>query len=847
MSTTHPNKKSTASNLQTELKSLMIKYCLGSGTQSLKSVYDFLFPSQKLKKNKGDFAFTITNQEEASNIPFGECLLVYHNDRRHLYWYWGPSKYDTIWYSSDSGWKLFQRLFDRKENQIACLSFVVFSLRKMMQMGKLCEIRSLNICNKTIPIGLNVNINEILFAVFPQIEKPVDFFGKQELKSIFDSHSGWRVSISTHQQTTLIQKYDPDNMDDGKTRTKKNSSRRDYLAMLSSNIKNQLTQIPIGQYLMEKFLASQISTNSDTPNHSNLQTINFIKAITHIEIANNSIKVTFPQSLLSSAMMTVSMELRHLGDESICYTEEDYRRCLFAIARECRNTPKHTTTFFAIKRRFSKVFSGYETDVTSLEKMISDFIRKKIIEKTDDDEYIFCNKLFRIFSDGAGTAQYVANEGINIFILEQGIKKSSNTLNHLSLNFEDLTLFANAFIEFSNNREQLILHCLSEATDYSIDNRALQVAYIHILSNLLFENDKILPQKLRQSLFISLFGQNAYKLQQNIMHHLLERKDYKSILENHKINSLMLEEIQQGEKTSIWQKNDSLFFFYSTSTLLSKYKINDNVREKYENALDLSQKAWTQAPIDENPTQVILAAIDNFVQSDPYKQLISFISNPSDNHSVSSDVSDFLLSVHTGEYLLYALADTLQNPALSIENQSQSLQNAVALAIHIDYIKRLLNKTYNSEDWYNGNNINAKMYMTCGSARFLSSIEKYELNFSIPLDLPNMSINYHRWLRSELKFAYNTNSLRYVLFMVRLLSYTNINMQEVINIVKHPDNEDPTLYYGRELGEQEEAIAIKRFKNCFSQTRFLTYDHFPSEYSEVCRRLGLNSLILKST
>ena len=843
MSTTHPNKKSTASSLQQVLKTLMIKHFTEGNTQSLDSVYHALFKQKKLKNNREDFALRIENQDEARNIPFGECLRIYHNDRRHLYWYWGPSKYDTIWYSSDSGRQLFKRLFESKENQIACLSFVVFTFRKMVEMGKIYEIPPLTFCNKTIKIGFDVNIEDILLAFFPEIEKPVDFFEAKDLKSIFDSTSGWHVRISSTRKARLIQKYDPEAKDDERTRTQKITLRRDYLTMLSSNIKDQLTQIPIGKYLIDKLSANQFSANSDMPHPSNLQIINFIKAITYIEFSDNSIKITIHQSLINATMTIVSKELRQLEEESKYYTEEDYRRCWFAIARECRNTPDHTTTFFAIKRRFSKVFRGYETETAMLEKIISDFIRKRIIEKTDDDTYIFNNKLFRIFSDGAGTAQYAADEGINTFILEQGVNKSSNTLNHLSLNFEDLTLFASAFIEFSNNREQIILHCLSEATDYSIDNRALQIAHIHILSNLLFENDKILPQKLRQSLFISLFGHNAYQLQQNIMQHLLERKDYKLILEEHKINSLTFEEAKQGEKTTIWQKNESLFFFYSTSTLLSNCNINNEVRTAYEKSLDLSQKAWAQAKIDENAAKDILQTIESFVQSKPYKQLTDFISDLPNIKSVPSDVSEFLLSLHTGEYLLYALADTQQNSAILIQNQNESLKNAVALAIYIDYIKKLLNKTYNSEDWHNGNKNNAKMYMTCGSARFFSSIVKYELDIRIPLELPDMKANYLRWLRSELMIAYNTNSLRYVLFMVRLLSYTNIDMSAVLNIIMNPNNENPTLYLGKELGKPENQIAIMRFRKCFSQTRFLTYDHFSSEYSEVCRQLRLDSLL----
>lgn len=775
-----------------------------------------------------------------------------------------------------SAW--LKSLFTASKKETSCLSFAMYCFRCMRVSHVLLNQRKTDV-NEHIEVVLKwvcQNRSPSVFVVPVEADTAV---GARSLsfEEWLSRESGWNISVDEAVKESMISYWDAHGSQD---------SRNTLFENITALVFRELERTPFGEYLADKI---RMTSAPDA------QAVNFIKAFVDIKIRLCAVKqadpsasvmfvravtqseseekwirisVSIPSSFLRAAVRYVQNDLERIGEGSECYTAEDYIRVLYAIARGCRESKEHTVSLPKIKMIFSKLFGDQEVGVYfalpsggDCPNILTEILQHGIIKKRESGEFSYSNKLFRVCIDGMGTALYAEDESMIDFILSQNTSKKQ--LNHLDLDFESLTVFAKAYLENSKRKDQVILRLISEAEDFDVRNRFLQASCVHILSAILLDSEYLMTGRLRNRAFITVFGKNAYPLQQEIAKRLFQRTYYRECF-----NHCVAESLKVAENGCT--KGEPLFFYYAflqdrskTDAVIEPCGTNRECVERYHRSLALASRAWGEKLPSHEEYVKLLGDVVSAILTEAM-----FL-----NSKESAQSSDALLrSFHTGEHLLYSIADLLvMSPARDFVSdlgaicsdlklsKEECLNRLIEYAVRIDYFKRKTHPKYGTGKW------DGTSYMTCGSTRFLAALGDDILKTAAKVVLTDsQKLDYLRWLEQELRMAYDSSSLRYVIFMIRLLNCMDMDMKWVRNVILmpntmcailHGDAEDSTkkdqidaltpdfflVKNGKRIEDSPESICRQKekFRRCFEATCFLEYDSFSEDLDRFSRRYGL--------
>ena len=789
-------------------------------------------------------------------------------------------------------------LFGRNINKEICLSFCIFCFRKLLGVGKLPSPYIL-ICNKQIDVTSDIEVIKDALFFDEDISIVINTNGNTDYpptcKKWLLEENGWNISADPRTIRHLVNTFD-----DGEIDQQTKNIRKIFFTKITRWIFEEIEKNPYGSYLISK-----IKSN---PKHPDPQIINFLKAMVKIKILYNlnsqtrlnqsyknfDVVIETNESHVRSAIRPVQNKLRLLGNQDEKYSQEDYIRVLFAISRSCKASPDHTTSRLSVKTNLRKFFGGdySEKDCMIIVNRMSQIgilevlPKQNIFPKSENADvkcynqpssFRFKNKLFRLYIEGYGSSRY-ANESIMDFI--RSPNPNSSRLDHLT-KYEDLTFFSAAYFEAAKDRDSVIQTLMAEVNDFSISNRATQAAAIHILSMFLVEYDHLLTGKLRKEAFVSVFGKNCYPHQKEFFDCLIKREFYRKQYDT--IKNAVMKVDKDG-----YANSDPLFFFYD----VTKELCGDSCRNDYTKAIALHSLAWRISTATEKLPFVICEKLSDYFA----KEEITKITESTNNleclmlrhvylytekaqeklassirklyavilHEIVkfpitalqwlgnlSEGSAVIERIHTAEYLLYAFSDI--GRVCKLPQDEKKLTSVATLAIATDIAKKRISKVYNSVEW-DGTN----MYMTCASARVFSVFESQKIRLNSKIKLSNQEINrYLFWLQRELQLGYEARSLRYALFMIRLLSYTDIDMAVVRNLILYlnridnlnedtynslldSQNRNDTITEDQNKEQIRQVLSEKeKFKACFLNTNFLEYDNFPKSLDDICVKYGL--------
>lgn len=829
-----------------------------------------------------------------------------HNGGIELKWQLEEkTKEDVMEWRHNSKPALLEELFSQAKKEEICLSFCIFCFRRLQY---LMPSPFIWICNKKIDI--TSRFETIKNTLFFEETNPICIFGKFEekewkvpsIEEWLSEENGWNISADQKTINHLATNFACYGVKDERV-----EDRRRFYLKLTRWIFEELERNPYGSYLLGKI--KRIPQSPDS------QTINFLKAMVKIHISCEGnlpyervrhyksfyVAIETNRSFIKAAILPIQSKLRALGEKNEDFSQEDYTRVLFAIARCCRETPDHTTSMLVAKKSIQKFFG---TDYTEIDcstiiniltenEILEVCSKKHVMLRKEDGEVItidqptffrFKNKLFRLYIEGYGSSRY-ADESIVDSICLQG--KNPHQLNHL-ISYEYLTFFSAAYFEAANDRDQVIRHLLAEANDFDVSKRNLQAPAIHVLSMFLVEYDYLLTGKTRNEVFVSVFGKNGYPHQREFFHTLMQRECYKKQFERARNEALTVNKFG-------YTKGDSLFFFYElpkgkkddysrasslhnlswrlpNATELLTSEINNKLEEIFSpdqlakiksEAKELGGFLLRDVYLDTEKAQKKLTSAVQTLYAAVLSSIVNFKPDTLKLDGKSQITSDLVRKIYTAEYLLYAFSDIGRFARLP--KDKENLNRVATLAVAVDFAKKKINQMYNSEQWTGSNMYHfeqwtgTNMYMTCASARVFSLFDAQNIILDSKVTLSESEkFQYLKWLKNELIIGYESGSLRYTMFMIRLLSHTDMDMTIVRNLILYSDevnirdgNVIPSILHSQKrYTKEDEKKAIKdlirrinhekrRFKSCFANTKFLYYDAFSSDLNEASVKCGL--------
>lgn len=746
-------------------------------------------------------------------------------------------------YSRANKGALFNKYFTSNINERVGLALGMFCLNKMKErFPKVVTCNAIEIDQKQIPLCASINDAWEFLHPTDLLSEISDEKEKFLFKDFLQNKSSWRVlmeeRLTQNEKSKIYQDCEENYPKDKKWSLK-------IFKILQKGIISKLEETPLGVYFLDKFIESKKNNSLD------VQVIRFIQGIVTIYIdlersteeadykkigTVDSIQVKLryrvqvDPSIFKAISSTFFEKLNGISDNvsKTPFAQEDYIRVLYSVARCCRENAGHMASAYHVRKKISELFPDVYTEEEKtkiLKALCNEFLSR------ENAIYRFKNKAHRLFIDGLGTAKYTEENLLSFISAQHGIDRKTDNVpansgissnmqfDHINeLRYETLMVYAAAFVENTKERDRVLKQLLNVIDDFDVRERRIQASVVHTLSYILLDCDYLIPNSLRERIFQSTFGKNAYPLQKKIGRHLLKKEYYKNIYEKSITEAL--------EKTADakYAKRDSLFFLHVHLDLLPQ-DVDRNCKtavDAYKQAVELFDSFW-----DTRRVRITRSEYEEVIE-----QIKNFVKGTMKDSSETLPVLENLLEIHIAEYLLYSFADVSKK--WEIQN-NDGLIEVQKLAVIVDYSKKKKCYSYNHEDWQSG------MYMTCGATRALAAIAHQKIQQNEKFNLSDEVKNdWKRWLRKELTVAYeSTGSLRYTLFMIRLLSLTNINVEELEDIIWNPDN---ILYSSTSAEEKAFKKGKQAFQQCFETTCFLEYDAFPSDYDSVCNLLGLNRL-----